>query len=233
MSNEWIKLQHRTFTHPKITRMASALEADNLRTVGGAAATWCYFDVHSDSGTLKNYRPEMLDAHLNWPGFAAQMIAVGWLEDDGENLTIPRFSQQNGRSAKRRALDAARKKRIRNPSGYETDNNRTRKENKTKELNEHASPSASANKKGCRLPEDWQPSPELIAWARAERPDIDPYKETEAFRDYWRGIPGQRGCKLDWDGTFRNRIRDKHTNTNSQVVQSERPVLRDLTGGGQ
>lgn len=133
MSNEWIKLQHRTFTHPKITRMASALNADILRTVGGAASAWCYFDVHSESGTLKNFRPEMLDAYLKWPGFSAQMIAVGWLEDDGESLTIPHFSQQNGRSAKRRAMDAARKKRVRKTSASEADNMRTRKEKNRKE----------------------------------------------------------------------------------------------------
>lgn len=29
----------------------------------------------------------------------------------------------------------------------------------------------------------------------------------ENFVDYWKGIPGQRGCKLDWQATFRNQIR--------------------------
>ena len=28
------------------------------------------------------------------------------------------------------------------------------------------------------------------------------------FHDYWIGIPGQRGVKLDWQATWRNRIRD-------------------------
>jgi hypothetical protein len=27
------------------------------------------------------------------------------------------------------------------------------------------------------------------------------------FRDYWIGVPGQRGTKLDWSATWRNRIR--------------------------
>lgn len=29
----------------------------------------------------------------------------------------------------------------------------------------------------------------------------------EEFVDYWRGVPGQKGCKLDWEGTWRNRCR--------------------------
>lgn len=27
------------------------------------------------------------------------------------------------------------------------------------------------------------------------------------FRDYWIGVPGQRGTKLDWSATWRNRVR--------------------------
>jgi hypothetical protein len=27
------------------------------------------------------------------------------------------------------------------------------------------------------------------------------------FRDYWAAVPGQKGVKLDWPATWRNRIR--------------------------
>ncbi len=37
---------------------------------------------------------------------------------------------------------------------------------------------------------------------------LDPVRTWEEFVDYWIGIPGQRGIKLDWPATFRNRIRD-------------------------
>lgn len=30
------------------------------------------------------------------------------------------------------------------------------------------------------------------------------------FRDYWADIPGQRGLKIRWFGTFKNRLRDLH-----------------------
>ena len=61
-----------------------------------------------------------------------------------------------------------------------------------------------------RIPEDWQPSPGLLAWCAGERvSESDALAEAAAFRDYWRGIPDKKGTKLDWDGTFRNRIREQ------------------------
>jgi hypothetical protein len=62
--------------------------------------------------------------------------------------------------------------------------------------------------RGSRLPDDWRPSDDLKKWARSEFPDVDLKQAFAEFADYWRGVPGSRGCKLDWDATFRNRVRD-------------------------
>jgi hypothetical protein len=61
---------------------------------------------------------------------------------------------------------------------------------------------------GTRLPADWKPTPELIAAARAERPDIDLRVETAKFRDHWHAKAGRDAAKLDWDATYRNWIRN-------------------------
>lgn len=59
---------------------------------------------------------------------------------------------------------------------------------------------------GTRLSSDWKPSLELIQWAKdtlvATLDDLD--HETEQFRNYWLGAPGQKGRKLDWPATWRN-----------------------------
>ncbi|MCX5616030.1 DnaT-like ssDNA-binding domain-containing protein [Bombella sp. TMW 2.2559] len=57
------------------------------------------------------------------------------------------------------------------------------------------------SKRGHRLPDDWQPSPELIDYAN-ER-NLNPQREAEDFRDYWHARPGAGGVKLDWAATFR------------------------------
>jgi hypothetical protein len=54
------------------------------------------------------------------------------------------------------------------------------------------------------------------------------------FTDYWRGVPGQRGRKLDWDATFRNRLREtagrkKGTgNGKGNLVDAGRALVRRL-----
>lgn len=128
MAADWIKMRVDLFTHPKVVRISSALKADNLRTVGGLMSVWCLFDAHSVDGRIEGYTPETLDDMLRWPGFAEQMIAVEWLEQDGEALVLPRFDSHNGTSAKRRAQDASRKKAVRKTSASQADKMRTREE---------------------------------------------------------------------------------------------------------
>lgn len=60
---------------------------------------------------------------------------------------------------------------------------------------------------GTRLPPDWQPSAEDLAFARRLRPDLDHSAEAEKFRDYWHGLAGAKARKADWSATWRNWIR--------------------------
>jgi hypothetical protein len=113
MAGDWIKMRTNLPSSPKVVRMASALKTDRLRIVGGLMSVWCLFDFHSTDGTLSGYTLETLDELAAWPGFAEAMVAVGWLENDGLNLTIPSFEAHNGACSKRRAVDAERKREAR------------------------------------------------------------------------------------------------------------------------
>lgn len=61
--------------------------------------------------------------------------------------------------------------------------------------------------RGTRLPEDWQPSPDDLAWAKAKGFDtlLDLTLETEAFSKYWRSASA-RATKLNWSLTWQNRM---------------------------
>lgn len=61
--------------------------------------------------------------------------------------------------------------------------------------------------KATRLSEDWELPEEWRNWALKERPDLNPDKIAEEFRDYWVAKPGQNGTKLNWEATWRNWIR--------------------------
>lgn len=56
----------------------------------------------------------------------------------------------------------------------------------------------------CRLPEDWQPDADLLAWAATSFPNLDIAHETDCFRDYFLG----KGTRyLDWRRAWRNWMR--------------------------
>jgi len=65
---------------------------------------------------------------------------------------------------------------------------------------------AKPDPRGTRLPDDWTPSPALLAWAESEAiPNVQ--RQTDRFRDYWRGRAGKDARKSDWDATWRNWMR--------------------------
>lgn len=71
-----------------------------------------------------------------------------------------------------------------------------------------AKPGRKDGRRGTRLPDGWQPSEAVRVWARSEHPAVNLGFVLAEFVDYWLAIPGSRGCKLDWDATFRNRVRE-------------------------
>lgn len=77
--------------------------------------------------------------------------------------------------------------------------------------------------RGSRLSADWQPSETTQAWARREGLAEPCGRVLDEFRDFWRSVPGARGVKLDWDATYRNRVR--------QVAQRSTPTMRGPGGG--
>ena len=154
MAADWIKMRADLGTHPKVIRILSALKADKsrtesgrvsdkLRVIGALHAVWSLFDMHSEDGRLEGYSADVIDTLIDFDGFASAMISVGWLEQDGETLVMPRFDEHNGKSAKRRAQEAVRKREERNAdkgpqnvretSASDADKKRTREEKRREE----------------------------------------------------------------------------------------------------
>lgn len=63
--------------------------------------------------------------------------------------------------------------------------------------------------RGSRLPAYWFPSESEFQFCKTERPDLDPAKTADRFRDYWLAQPGAKGVKLDWTATWRNWVRNE------------------------
>jgi hypothetical protein len=67
----------------------------------------------------------------------------------------------------------------------------------------------AADAPASRLPADWTPSPDDIAFCKTERPDLDATATGARFHDYWVAQPGAKGKKTDWPATWRNWVRNE------------------------
>lgn len=73
---------------------------------------------------------------------------------------------------------------------------------------EKEEPNGSSKKKGSRLPKDWVLPLDWGLWALDHGLDeLSVRREADKFRDYWIGVSGTKGVKLDWLATWRNWVR--------------------------
>jgi uncharacterized protein YdaU (DUF1376 family) len=90
-----------------------------------------------------------------------------------------------------------------------------------------ASRKRSAEPRGSRIPDPFLVTPKMRTWATTETPHANVESVTREFVDYWRAIPGLRGRKLDWEGTWRNRMRDQEGKLASRVNGKARETIDD------
>ena len=64
--------------------------------------------------------------------------------------------------------------------------------------------------KGSRLSTDFELPDSLIEFCQTERPDLNPKKVFDSFKDYWVAKAGAAGVKLDWQATWRNWVRNQN-----------------------
>lgn len=84
-------------------------------------------------------------------------------------------------------------------------------------------PPQKTKKRATRLAPDWVPSGEQINFALKEGFDHEAAnREADKFRDYWIGVGGQKGTKLDWGATWRNWIRNSNGRGGSAANQRPR-----------
>lgn len=93
-------------------------------------------------------------------------------------------------------------------NAFQAEKRREEKSSKSKTL-------VLPKKRATRIPDDWVLSKQLGDWTVDQGYGINHIrKEAEKFKDYWIGVGGQKGCKLDWNATWRNWIRNSKERTN-------------------
>lgn len=92
----------------------------------------------------------------------------------------------------------------------------------TREVKEEAK--ASSKSKGSRLNSEWSLPKAWGEWAMEQGlSEVCVRRESERFKDYWAGVAGQKGVKLDWQATWRNWIRKALEDRPSRKVETITP----------
>ena len=82
--------------------------------------------------------------------------------------------------------------------------------------------------RGTRLPERWKPERDLVTDMVRELSRDQSWFEAEhrKFIDYWNGVPGAKGRKADWPGTWRNWMRRAAESNVRAIPQTSAPIDR-------
>ena len=106
---QWIKLTTDLWLKPEtlaIKRLAKVRSVDEV--IGKLARFWTYAETYSVAGHISGMTPADLDELVGKRGFAAAMIAVGWLRADDHGLTVPDYERYMGAGGRTSAWEAAK-----------------------------------------------------------------------------------------------------------------------------
>jgi hypothetical protein len=108
MAGDWIKMRGNLWDDPRIGALVDATDTSEAAVVGGLYWLWATADQHSEDGTMPGLTLRQIDRKTGIPGFAAALVSIGWIEDHADGITIVKFDEHNGASAKKRCQTAKR-----------------------------------------------------------------------------------------------------------------------------
>lgn len=113
MAGDWIKVEKLTPDKPELMAVARECGCSPGDAFAAWFRLWAYFDSATEDGTVRFMSASDADRLGTLSGLGSAMERTGWLRFDAEGCHVARWSRHNGQSAKRRAVDAERKRQQR------------------------------------------------------------------------------------------------------------------------
>lgn len=108
MAGEWIKVRTNLWDDPRIAQLVEITDQSEAAVIGGLYWLWATADEHSSDGLLHGMTTRTIDRKTGVTGLGAALVSIGWLSENAEGVTVSRFDEHNGASAKQRAQTAKR-----------------------------------------------------------------------------------------------------------------------------
>lgn len=224
--------------HPKIEGLSDAA----FRLL---VTTWCWCNRNRTDGMVK----EASWSKRGTPKARRELIAAGlaaevedgvqmhdYLEHQRSAAEIDELAEKRREAGRKGGLAKANAVASAKASAKQTVKQNGSKPVAELEVEEERARHTSSSrprKRGERLPENWIPGPDEIAWQRSEGiPDDLARRELPRFRDYWTAVSGQKGVKSDWPATWRNWLRRAADNAPRSAAAGRPSVAEMLRPAG-
>lgn len=255
MAGDWIKMRSNLWSDPRVSRICDILDRPKTTVIGALYWLWANADQHSIDGTMPGLTMKGIDRETGIKGFAKALTdpAVNWLIDGADGVSLPRFEEHNGASAKVRAEGQKRKANWRSKSGQPSQalrdkcptetgtyvppvtghirgKSEAREEKRREELLTPGESEIDTSSREVRLPHHWRPGADLVDFARETQPswtDEDINHETLQFVDHYAST-GER--RADWDAAWRKWVRGAKAKAGSKRARVDEKAMDLLLG---
>jgi len=114
MAGDWIKMEKVTPDKPEMRMIARLCGVSRGDAFLAWFRLWSHFDDMIETGFLDGFTMEDADEMGRLQGLGKALEQIGWIIFEPHGCTVKKWDVHNGESAKRRALDANRKRQERN-----------------------------------------------------------------------------------------------------------------------
>ncbi len=121
MAGDWIKWEKGLINKPEVAQIARSLRVSKYEAAARLMCLWEFADGATCDGNILGMTPDDVDDVAGIQGMAHCMVNVKpspWLTVDHDGITFPNYHRHNGDCARRRALNAERKRRERSRHGH-------------------------------------------------------------------------------------------------------------------
>lgn len=220
MAGEWIKVRTNLWSDPRVSQLCDLTDESKAAVVGALYWLWASADEHTQDGHMPGLSLKGIDRDSGIKGMGAALVSIGWLADTAGGVTLIRFEDHNGASAKNRAQTA---KRVANhkgnakvtptplPESNDTVTSALPREEKRREEIEQSNSKAEAKaapkaRKPAKtsLPDGFALSDSIIAWAAEKGHD-----NLQAHFDHFIRKARANGYSYaNWDQALQNAVMD-------------------------
>lgn len=108
MAGEWIKMRTNLWNDPRISQICDITGQAEATVIGAMYWLWATADEHTQDGFMPGLSCASIDRKTGVQGFANALVTIGWVLANADGVTLERFQEHNGASAKSRAQTAKR-----------------------------------------------------------------------------------------------------------------------------